>query len=227
MLSRTRLSAEGRAQPGLALRRLVAPIGDDDQSFPWRPLAVLVASIVLIVATVITVSFLVAWLVTGRAYERTTAGVTAAMPCGPRADGDRVGQAPLPRDDRNAAAAVDGGEHNVAGDGGVVWGCADRRPPQDAVRRAGNADERTAGVITDPKATEAEGEVMRLSTGVQARDRPAGTHRRHGQLIRGPVAEPDGAAVRRDGDVVSAQAGRRAAVRSFRRAPRRGLSRRS
>ena len=51
-----------------AFRRLFAPIRDDDQSFPWRPVAVLLVAIVLLVATVITLSFLVAWLVTGQAY---------------------------------------------------------------------------------------------------------------------------------------------------------------
>jgi hypothetical protein len=51
-----------------ALRRLFAPIRDDDPSFPWRPVAVLFVAIVLLVATVITLSFLVAWLVTGQAY---------------------------------------------------------------------------------------------------------------------------------------------------------------
>ena len=51
-----------------ALRRLVAPIRDDDLAFPWRPVAVLFVAIVLLVATVITLSFLVAWLLTGQAY---------------------------------------------------------------------------------------------------------------------------------------------------------------
>jgi hypothetical protein len=51
-----------------ALRRLFAPIRDDDLSFPWRPVAVLFVAIVLLVATLITLSFLVAWLVTGQAY---------------------------------------------------------------------------------------------------------------------------------------------------------------
>jgi hypothetical protein len=50
------------------LRRLVAPIRDDDLAFPWRPVAVLFVAIVFLVATVITLSFLVAWLVTGQAY---------------------------------------------------------------------------------------------------------------------------------------------------------------
>ena len=48
--------------------RLFAPIRDDDQAFPWRPVAVLFVAIVLLIATVITLSFLVAWLVTGQAY---------------------------------------------------------------------------------------------------------------------------------------------------------------
>jgi hypothetical protein len=51
-----------------AFRRLFAPILDDDPSFPWRPVVVLLLGIVLILATVITLSFLVAWLVTGKAY---------------------------------------------------------------------------------------------------------------------------------------------------------------
>jgi hypothetical protein len=51
-----------------AFRRLFAPIRDDDPSFPWRPVVVLLLGIVLILATVITLSFLVAWLVTGQAY---------------------------------------------------------------------------------------------------------------------------------------------------------------
>jgi hypothetical protein len=51
-----------------ALRRLFTPIRDDDQTFPWRPVAALFVTIVLLVATVITLSFLVAWLVTGQAY---------------------------------------------------------------------------------------------------------------------------------------------------------------
>lgn len=51
-----------------ALCRFFAPIRDDDQAFPWRPVAVLFVAIVLLVATVITLSFLVAWLVTGQAY---------------------------------------------------------------------------------------------------------------------------------------------------------------
>jgi hypothetical protein len=51
-----------------ALRRLYAPIRDDDQAFPWRPVTVLFVAIVLLVATVIMLSFLVAWLVTGQAY---------------------------------------------------------------------------------------------------------------------------------------------------------------
>jgi hypothetical protein len=45
-----------------------APIRDDDQAFPWRPVTALFVAIVLLVATVITLSFLVAWLVTGQAY---------------------------------------------------------------------------------------------------------------------------------------------------------------
>jgi hypothetical protein len=52
----------------VAVRRLFAPIRDDDQPFPWRPVAALFVAIVLLVATVITLSFLVAWLVTGQAY---------------------------------------------------------------------------------------------------------------------------------------------------------------
>jgi hypothetical protein len=51
-----------------AVRRLFAPIRDDDQSFPWRPVAIPFVAIVLRVATVITLSFLAAWLVTGQAY---------------------------------------------------------------------------------------------------------------------------------------------------------------
>jgi hypothetical protein len=51
-----------------AFRRLFAPIRDDDPSFPWRPVVVLLLGILLILATVITLSFLVAWLVTGQAY---------------------------------------------------------------------------------------------------------------------------------------------------------------
>jgi hypothetical protein len=47
---------------------LFAPICDDDPSFPWRPIAVLVLGIVVVVATVIALTFLVAWPVTGRAY---------------------------------------------------------------------------------------------------------------------------------------------------------------
>jgi hypothetical protein len=42
----------------------------------------------------------------------------------PRGDGDRFGQAPLPRDDRDAAAAVDGDEHYLAGDACVVFTAA-------------------------------------------------------------------------------------------------------
>jgi hypothetical protein len=42
----------------------------------------------------------------------------------PRADGDRFGQAPLPRDDRDAAVAVDGDEHRLAGDACVVFTAA-------------------------------------------------------------------------------------------------------
>jgi hypothetical protein len=57
-----------RLGPRDALRRLFAPIRDDDQAFPWRPVAVLFVAIVLLVATVITLLFLVAWLVTGQAY---------------------------------------------------------------------------------------------------------------------------------------------------------------
>jgi hypothetical protein len=57
-----------RFGPRNSLRHLFAPIRDDDQSFPWRPVAVLFVAIVLLVATVITLSFLVAWLITGRAY---------------------------------------------------------------------------------------------------------------------------------------------------------------
>ena len=60
----------GRRRFGLrhALRRLFAPIPDDDPSFPWRLIAVLLVGLLFIVATVITLSFLVAWLVTGQAY---------------------------------------------------------------------------------------------------------------------------------------------------------------
>lgn len=42
----------------------------------------------------------------------------------PRADGDRFGQAPLPRDDRDAAAAADGDDHDLAGDSCVVFTAA-------------------------------------------------------------------------------------------------------
>jgi hypothetical protein len=49
-------------------RRLFAPIRDDDPSFPWRPIVILVTGMVLILGTVITVSFVVAWLVTGEPY---------------------------------------------------------------------------------------------------------------------------------------------------------------
>jgi hypothetical protein len=61
-------SVKNQACPRDALRRLFAPIRDDDPSFPWRPVAVLFVAIVLLVATLITLSFLVAWLVTGQAY---------------------------------------------------------------------------------------------------------------------------------------------------------------
>jgi hypothetical protein len=46
----------------------------------------------------------------------------------PRADGDRFGQAPLPRDDRDAAVAVDGDEHRLAGDACVVFHGRARNP---------------------------------------------------------------------------------------------------
>jgi hypothetical protein len=64
----SKTSRRRRLGPRRALLRILGPIHDDDESFPWRPIAVLLFGIVLIVATVITLSFLVAWLVTGQAY---------------------------------------------------------------------------------------------------------------------------------------------------------------
>jgi hypothetical protein len=46
----------------------------------------------------------------------------------PRADGDRFGQAPLPREDRDAAAAADDDEHHLASDSRVVFTAALRSP---------------------------------------------------------------------------------------------------
>jgi hypothetical protein len=51
-----------------ALTRLFSPIRDDDPSFPWRPIAILLVGVLLIVAAVIVLAFLVAWLVTGQPY---------------------------------------------------------------------------------------------------------------------------------------------------------------
>jgi hypothetical protein len=54
------------------LRRLAAllfaPIHEDDESFPWRPMVMLYAAIAVLIAVLITLSFVLAWLVTGRAY---------------------------------------------------------------------------------------------------------------------------------------------------------------
>ena len=79
---------------------------------------------------------------------------------------------------------MDGDEHHVASDRFMMRHVANRRPAHDATGVGYELSEHAASVVRDPEANEAEGDVVRLVAGADARHRPARSERRNGELAR-------------------------------------------